>query len=222
MNILKVETESSFFGLRQRVRFLVSANAVEGEPEDYWMYATEHNIRYMAQALNKTTEEAACLRRQLRKLHQESPRKSLPITMKELAATVSDSVERTLYNHPAIRVLLDKVGGFASGGVVKEPSKPGLVGEHKADAVATSRLEARVTGVEGKQVVSSLSPLTVTLLGEATEPSDIARQIREAAEQGIASRAVPITELVPNTSLEPVQPVEGISANREDRLSPND
>lgn len=252
MEILKVETESSFFGLRQRVRFLVGANNLDGQPEDFWMYATEHNIRYMAEQLNKAHQDLSKLRREQR---ERAPRQ-LVITLKELSATVADAVERSVSAHPALRVLLDKVGGFASGGIVKAPAKPGLVGEHtepspytvkdgrvylsEAELSAASVLKARVT-TDGKTVMAGVgigvapAQVDVTLLDESVEPSDVARQIREAAEKAVrdvdpgtlarcASRFEdkPLPEPLPNTSLDPVQPVEGISANREDRLSPND
>ena len=256
MEILKVETESSFFGLRQRVRFLVGASSLDGQPEDYWMYATEHNIRYMAQQLNKAHQDLSKLRREQR---ERAPRQ-LIITLKELSATVADAVERSVSAHPALRVLLDKAGGFASGGIVKAPAKPGLVGEHtepcpytvkdarvhlsEADVAAASVLKARVTTTEGHKafvggfglgVEPTQVQVDITLLDESVEPSDVARQIREAAEKAVrdvdpgtlarcASRFEdkPLPEPLPNTSLDPVQPVEGISANREDRLSPND
>ena len=214
MEILKVETETSFFGLRQRVRFLVAANNLDGQPEDFWMYATEHNIRYMAEQLNKAHLQLANVKRQMK----DQPRRQLIITLKELSATVADAVERGVSSHPAIHALLDKVGGFARGGIVDNRAGKRALGDelphdhHKASTTATERLTTR-----------TMAPvLEINLLDENTDPSDVARQIRMAAETSLQSRATPISELVPNTSLEPVQPVEGISANREDRLSPND
>lgn len=234
MEILKVETRRSWFGLRSDLYALVAGDVSEGEPEDHWVKVDQYTLRNMALDLGRSRNQVRELTRQLN-LHKNAT-SAREYTLKELSATVADAVDRAMTAHPLTRTLLDKVGGYASGGLVGQPNQTTRVGEAvsesmmerasitranlapavQAEGTAVTELKTRTNGGEGKtghgvrvEICKGDKPFVVSGMGQglAEAQKSIARQIRE--------------ESVRNTSLDEPEPVTGISASPQDRLSDN-
>ncbi len=220
MEILKVETRTRWFGLRSDLYMLVAGSVDEGDPEDHWVKVDQFTLKQMALSMARSRDQVEQLLRQVNQMKKVKDAREY--TLKELSATVADAVERTVTAHPSMRQLLDKVdkvGRYASGGLVGEPLpaylseaalarsivKDSCVGDGRsAEATATSELNTRVCNHQVQVEICKGDKPFVVGMGLGVQET-VAQQIRE--------------EAVRNTSLDEPPLTSGISATPQDRLS---
>ena len=207
MDVMKFKIQSSWFGLRQRLMMQVYPDPLTGEPEPYWIEASQHNLNLVANRLQRLQEENKNLHAQARERQRkdrENPRRTLPLTLKELSVSVMDAVDRALSTNPLLRATHDKLFPLATGGFV--PYKdPGVVGEHaeaspvsRAAASAESELKGRVNpGWEVRVDTSQAQPL---VMGVGLSPGAV---ITEAMVEGCSITKANV-ELCPNAPAGPV------------------
>ncbi len=220
MEILKVETRTRWFGLRSDLYMLVAGSVDEGDPEDHWVKVDQFTLKHMALSMARSRDQVEQLLRQVNQMKKVKDAREY--TLKELSATVADAVERTVSAHPSMRMLLDKVdkvGRYASGGLVGEPLptylseaalararvKDSCVGDGRsAEATATSEVNTRVCNHQVQVEICKGDKPFVVGMGLGVQET-VAQQIRE--------------EAVRNTSLDEPPLTSGISATPQDRLS---
>lgn len=181
MDVLQFKVERKWFGLRQRVLLLVSS------PTDLhdsaWIEASQHNLDLLASQIGTLRDENKLLQAQARERQRqdrENPRRSVPLTLKELSATVSDAVDRALASsdllqtvHRQIRRLSQSAGGVEGGmePMHQRPLSPDRVTSDSSARPSVRSAELRASDVHPHAPLQVLA--ATTLLQEPAAAEEV-------------------------------------------------